>query len=400
MLQNTTLDARSGWVSSGDGRSTSDILWSCFSVFLVCTWSCLHLNVPSIEESEAGWYDWHGIPYWPELPLLEKWIRKILWMGAIVLAPEVGVAMAMRDFLSARESFAKAAVQNADETGEDERAKMTKSHAFLANMGADAGENMERPASNTNFDIPAPTLVEGILMNYDALAYIREICQDCHIPDEEDIKALSKRDPFTKLFAIVQSTWLVVQCIARASVGLPITQLELATIAFVFCGLVMYGLWWNKPYGVERRELVVGTTNVNPSCMHGSVVLLPNQIYHYPYNQVSHQDFRTTRTEQPPFFAYIDLSTNDLSLKMAAAALAYLRGSKPKSLGTEIGSQIAFYLAGTLFSALHILAWNWEFPNTDIKIAWRVFAVTATTAYLGGGLFLFVTLFQELGFLF
>ena len=36
----------------------------------------------------------------------------------------------------------------------------------------------------------------------------------------EDIKDRSKSDTFTKLFAIGQSTWLIVQCIARAGQGL------------------------------------------------------------------------------------------------------------------------------------------------------------------------------------
>lgn len=37
---------------------------------------------------------------------------------------------------------------------------------------------------------------------------------------QEDIKDRSKSDAFTKLFAIGQSTWLIVQCIARAAQGL------------------------------------------------------------------------------------------------------------------------------------------------------------------------------------
>lgn len=37
---------------------------------------------------------------------------------------------------------------------------------------------------------------------------------------QDDIKDRSKSDAFTKLFAIGQSTWLVVQCIARAVHGL------------------------------------------------------------------------------------------------------------------------------------------------------------------------------------
>ena len=34
---------------------------------------------------------------------------------------------------------------------------------------------------------------------------------------QEDIRDRSKSDVFTKLFAIGQSTWLIVQCIARAT---------------------------------------------------------------------------------------------------------------------------------------------------------------------------------------
>ena len=37
---------------------------------------------------------------------------------------------------------------------------------------------------------------------------------------QQEIKDRSKSDAFTKLFAIGQSTWLIVQCIARAAQGL------------------------------------------------------------------------------------------------------------------------------------------------------------------------------------
>ena len=37
---------------------------------------------------------------------------------------------------------------------------------------------------------------------------------------QEEIKDRSKSDAFTKLFAIGQSAWLIVECIARAAQGL------------------------------------------------------------------------------------------------------------------------------------------------------------------------------------
>jgi hypothetical protein len=83
LAQNATAsDKHVGWVSSGGGRSTSDILWSCFSILLVCTYKCIHFNVPSQKESEAGWFTWTW--WW-------KWLKKIGWMMLIVLAPEIGV---------------------------------------------------------------------------------------------------------------------------------------------------------------------------------------------------------------------------------------------------------------------------------------------------------------------
>lgn len=86
---------------------------------------------------------------------------------------------------------------------------------------------------------------------------------------QEDIKDRSKADVFTKLFAIGQSAWLTLQCIARAAQGLresnhrrsfgrllttraAITELELATMGFVGCALVMYLLWWDKPFDVQH----------------------------------------------------------------------------------------------------------------------------------------------------
>jgi hypothetical protein len=75
---------------------------------------------------------------------------------------------------------------------------------------------------------------------------------------KESLHDRSKADVFTKIFAIVQCTWLVIQSITRASIGLPITQLELVTMAYVVCAVVMYGFWWYKPFGVEHVTTVPG----------------------------------------------------------------------------------------------------------------------------------------------
>ena len=66
----------------------------------------------------------------------------------------------------------------------------------------------------------------------------------------DEIMDRSKRDIFSKGFAVLQSTWFISQCIARAVYGLTITELEIATLAFAILNGILSFLWWDKPQNV------------------------------------------------------------------------------------------------------------------------------------------------------
>lgn len=44
-----------GWVPTPSGRGAVNIVWSCLSILLVCTYKCVRFNIPAFEEKEAGW---------------------------------------------------------------------------------------------------------------------------------------------------------------------------------------------------------------------------------------------------------------------------------------------------------------------------------------------------------
>jgi hypothetical protein len=69
---------------------------------------------------------------------------------------------------------------------------------------------------------------------------------------EEDIQDRSKGDAISKTFIVLQTTWFVVQCIARWSQRLPVTELEVVTLGFAMLNGITYGLWWGKPQNVGR----------------------------------------------------------------------------------------------------------------------------------------------------
>ena len=68
---------------------------------------------------------------------------------------------------------------------------------------------------------------------------------------EEDIKDRSKGDIFSKLIAILQTTWFILQCIARGQQKLTLTELELVTLALASLNAITYVFLWHKPLGVQ-----------------------------------------------------------------------------------------------------------------------------------------------------
>jgi len=72
------------------------------------------------------------------------------------------------------------------------------------------------------------------------------------IPEEEDIEDRSKGDVLFKLIAILQTSWFIIQCIARGQQRLALTELELVTLALASLNAVTFAIWWHKPLGVQK----------------------------------------------------------------------------------------------------------------------------------------------------
>jgi len=68
---------------------------------------------------------------------------------------------------------------------------------------------------------------------------------------EKEIQDRSKGDMLSKGLVIIQTGWFLLQCIARRVEHLPITELEIVTLAFATLNFATYGLWWHKPLNVQ-----------------------------------------------------------------------------------------------------------------------------------------------------
>jgi hypothetical protein len=72
------------------------------------------------------------------------------------------------------------------------------------------------------------------------------------LPSEEEIQDRSKSDWLIKTLVVLQTIWFVVQYVARGVAHLPITKLEVVTLAYMVVNIGIYIAWWDKPRNVNQ----------------------------------------------------------------------------------------------------------------------------------------------------
>ena len=207
---NTSYE-RLGWVSEPNERGTIEIIWGCTLVLFACVWTVLHHNVPTPTE---GWWT--------------LFFRKARWATIAVCTPELLSLFAVMQWNAANISVEQMSSLGAKD--------WTVVHAFYANAGGFVLDTKDFPAFPINATsiyylaskrrIPIPKITRG------------------------DIWDRSKADLFAKCVAFVQTGWLLCETIGRAAQGLPITPLELFTIAFVAPTMATQYFWAKKPQNV------------------------------------------------------------------------------------------------------------------------------------------------------
>ncbi|KAF4451535.1 hypothetical protein F53441_5492 [Fusarium austroafricanum] len=289
----------------------------------------------------------------------------MMWIS---IAPELGVALAAKQCMEASQELEKL------ETGFSSQ-DFTIAHAFYVKMGGIVVVKCPQETSSAQRGMEpinegalghsedresAASILRGSNAKFvQSLSELVDEAAFFKIPENE-IKDLSKADVITKAFAITQCTWLVIQSIARRTQGYAISQLELATLAFIFCAVIMHIFWWNKPFDVETRRVIVlkGTSSasMNPPAM----------------DDLVKHDRELLRARVK------DLSTETFDgLISEMADLTSLSTSFKKKIPSA-----TLYITTTVFLAIHLLAWNWEFPSVLIRSLWRWFNIGALVASL------------------
>jgi hypothetical protein len=222
---------------------------------------------------------------------------------------------------------------------------------------------------------------EYAYLNADQLYSLREDVVIAKLPDVplKEIEDKSKGDAFVKGTAVTQVLWLVIQVIARGARRLPVSQIEIAAIAFAACTLLTYTFSWAKPQNVTVANLATKQAISKDQIKAMGNMQMEN--IQTGYNGASWSKSLIIRRKIDIFKPI----PND-------AEFDYLPGS---TFFTWI--DVGMVVAGTIFGSVHLIAWNFHFPTLIERLLWKLSAV-----YLAAALpvfYVFAFVFERLGLL-
>ena len=211
------------------------------------------------------------------------------------------------------------------------------------------------------------------------------------VPTEEEIKDRGKSDWLAKSLVLLQTSWFVIQSIARAKEHLPITHLEIVTLAYAAMNFVIYIFWWNKPLNINRPVRVFRKSE--PSATQHQVIPRAAQhsrVWQYILEKIGNI-LRVMATFITGGQDYdVDLSGEDRVPRLWANTV----DDKEIAIADIIALGVA-----ACFGAIHCISWGFSFPTHTELLIWRVscVAITALPVYVPLG-FLLGSWLSDMGF--
>lgn len=401
MASNTTTSHEPfvGWVTGPDQRGTLNLVWSCAVTVFACTWSVLHLNVPGQKDARntkfIRKFKWMIInllfpefifskSFW-DLRLAVKdlqdfrrkhlifaatestWIRgwKPAELPAIIkfmMDPRLSIQkfasytthMKVLDWFAhvlgwkkpKKQALPKMSTQDVPEALQE----WTLEHSYYAQMGGlryrDSwdieNEYMwTESCRNSLWTSIGDKEGGGTVESARALTQL--------VLAKEDIKDKSKADLLSRGIAVTQVSWAILNIVVRHATKLPITQMEIATVASAAIAALTYLVNWWKPKDVARSTLLE---------LKGAYMMYHDQ-------KMFNEDRRLSLLHR--------ILPSTLGRGRGKYSLED-RARVPNDFCSFEGDSDLFFLLGLSslgFGGLHCLAWKSEFPTKVEMYCWR-----------------------------
>ncbi|KAF5309881.1 hypothetical protein D9619_010565 [Psilocybe cf. subviscida] len=216
-------------------RTVYDIVQSCLLTIVACVWTSIHQNINGPRDS-----------WWTCMK------RRGTSTLCAVIAPELILLWALNQRQAAKtfaveynKLFATSRLfkpLHKETTWRGDGQSWTTAHGFFIQMGGFILYENGYPKE---------------VLDYERLVQLlQDKAIDAPTVTERNLQDRSKGDTISKGIVVLQTTWFIFQYIAPTTRRLPVSELEVLTLAFAVMNTAIYAAWWDKPQGVDTAICV------------------------------------------------------------------------------------------------------------------------------------------------
>ena len=187
------------------------------------------------------------------------------------------------------------------------------------------------------------------------------------MPAEAELKDKGKSDWLAKSLVLLQTTWFVMQCIARAIEHLPVTHLEIVTLAYAAMNFVTYIFWWNKPLNVNQPVRVFRKSEPSQT----------QPLVNEPISEARELTWKAIGKGLKMLFYYI-VGNQDEDVDLSREDRVPMFWANTTGEDAAIADLIVVGV-GVCFGAIHCIAWVFDFPTHTELLIWRISSVAITS---------------------
>ncbi|KZP29207.1 hypothetical protein FIBSPDRAFT_679854, partial [Athelia psychrophila] len=239
----------------------------------------------------------------------------------------------------------------------------TLAHAFLVIMGGYQFYDKDGP----RHALDPKTVIQ----------YVRE--GKITAPTAAEVADRSKGDMLSKGLAVIQTIWFVTQCIGRLFERLPLTNLEVITLAYTVITVAMYIAWWEKPLNVAcviRVPILSDRTPPDLEQTPPTFYLIIQKWLHRAFGLAD--DNPGVKGFSPRIRAFVD-STSGGSVKLEGleGVPTFWTGTTGDGDVTRRPHIVSLFVAVS-FAAVHYIPWSYAFSSPLEQQLWRWSTVAVT----------------------
>ncbi|KIY48199.1 hypothetical protein FISHEDRAFT_43651 [Fistulina hepatica ATCC 64428] len=314
-------------------RGTWGIFSTCLSTLIICVWTAVHVDTPA------------------QRSLLWSILVKLGWMIIGLFAPELLLLLAYRQWAAAQGLMQPLLDHNSNER--QFQSPWTLTHAFYACMGGYA------------FDFPEVKEADSVISPYGIKFLVNHFPHLLPEVSDDNICDRDQGSSLAKTISLVQLLWFCVNCASRRTQGLPISLLEVTTLAHAICMFVTYLFWFDKPLDVNGPTLIADTPEARQVCA-----------------LIIKTTFETALYDMPNLPKGVN--NDQVLLRPNSSLQSFILGDAVPGVEGVYRSGLATPLLYAMYGIPHFIGWNAVFPTSIEQTLWR----TATIFITGWGVIL------------